>query len=94
MIEECLRHGLPEPEFIETKMTFKVVFWKKKELNDNLKRLLNFIRKRGEITRRDYQEFAKISERTARKHLEELKKLGYIEAVKRGKQVYYRLKEK
>jgi len=93
MIEECLRHGLPEPEFVETKITFKVVFRKKIKLNQTLKRLLEFIKEKGEITRRDYQEYAGISERTARKHLETLKNLGYIEAIRRGKQIYYRLRK-
>jgi len=93
MIEQCLKYGLPEPEFIETKVTFKVIFRKRFELNQTLEKLLKFIRERGEITRKDYQEYAEISERTARKHLEVLKKLGYIEAIRRGKQIYYRLKK-
>ena len=93
MIEECLKNGLPEPEFVETKITFKVIFRKRLELNQTLKELLEFIKEKGEITRRDYQNHARISERTARKHLEELKKMGYIETIRRGKQIYYRLKK-
>ncbi|MEX0567817.1 MAG: RNA-binding domain-containing protein [Candidatus Njordarchaeota archaeon] len=92
MIEECLKHGLPEPEFVETKITFKVILGKKHKLNQTLKRLLGFIKEKGEITRKEYQEYAGISERTARKHIEILKNLGYIEVIRKGKQIYYRLK--
>ncbi len=93
MIEECLRRGLPEPEFTETKITFKVIFRKKTVMNQTLQKLLEFIRKKGEITRREYQEYAGISERTARKHIETLKNMGYVEAIRRGKQIYYRLRK-
>ena len=92
MIEYCVSEGLPEPEFIETKITFKVIFRKEKRgLNPRQKSLLEILRYRKQITRQEYQEIFNISERTARADLEELKKRGIIYSERIGKKVVYRL---
>ena len=96
MIEACIKAGLPEPEFHETKISFKVILKKRSEtaLNERQRKLIEILKNGKEITRKEYQELFKISERTARKDLEELKKLGLIIAEKRGKIVIYKLAER
>jgi len=65
IVENCLQQGLPEPDFIEEYGVMKVVFYKDKFTEDNLKKLgiserqikaVMYAKEKGKITNKEYQE--------------------------------------
>ncbi len=91
MAELC---GLPRPVFTEAHGGFLCSIplmgvRLEEELNERQKLLLEYLKVHREITRREYQEMVKVSERTARMDLEELIKKGYLRRIGRGKFTKY-----
>jgi len=78
IIEQCKEHGLPNPEFKNTGKDFWVVFRKDiyhKEYLKNLKlnerqiKAVLFVKEKGKISNKDYQEICEVSKGTATKEL-------------------------
>ncbi|MGB9718803.1 MAG: RNA-binding domain-containing protein [Thermoproteota archaeon] len=93
MINSLRSMGLPDPEFSQGKGFFKV--WIRnlksleKYLNENEKRLLDFIRARRTASRRDCELFLNLSERSVRRFLSKLEGLGLIRRTGEGRQIKY-----
>ena len=93
MIKALKEAGLPSPEFTQDRGYFKV--WIKsfksieEALNENEKELLDFIRARKIVNRNDCESFLKLSERSVRRILSKLEKLGLIRKVEKGKKTKY-----
>ena len=89
MINACLKHGLPEPKFESRMGFFKVTIMKReallKELNEDVKKLYDYIKSRKTVTFRECVEFTGKSERTTQRYLKKLESLGLIRRTGRGK---------
>lgn len=90
IINSCLEAGLPEPEMIESDGGFLVTIFKdiftedqlkKLGLNDRQTKAVLFVKENGKITNKEFQELAKISERTATRDLSQLVALNLFEQV-------------
>lgn len=102
MIEWCLRHGLLEPEFEDTKTSFVVTFGKSKLTKEFLEKMgLNerqintvmHVKEKRKVTNKDYQKEFNTSERTASRELSYLVKKGILKQIgTTGKGTYYELK--
>ena len=101
MITQCRKHGLPDPEFSEEFDGFSVRFRKdiyseeslrKMGLNERQIKAVLYVKKKGKITNREYQEINGVSKSTATRELSDLVNKGIFERVGSGKRdVYYKL---
>ena len=101
MIEACLNAGLPEPIFEEVSGNFVVTFRKyyisenteKLGLNERQNIAIEFIKQHGMITLRDLKKIShKVADRTLRKDLNDLVKIGVIKPVgeKKGRKYVFK----
>ncbi|NCC99682.1 MAG: transcriptional regulator [Bacteroidia bacterium] len=81
IIEQCKEYGLPKPDFQNNGKDFWVIFKKdiynkeslaKLKLNERQIKAVLFVKEKGEISNKDYQEICKVSKGTATKELKEL----------------------
>ena len=96
---ECKKAGLPEPEFKEEFGGFSVCFYKdiyteeklrKMGLNDRQIKAIKYVKERGKITNREYQELTKCSRNTVTNDLRKLIQKGIIkESGKKGAGAFY-----
>jgi len=104
-VELCKEQNLPEPEFVERKEglgQFAVVFHKdifneeelrKRGLNERQIKAVKYVKEKGKITNKEYQEISKISERTATRDLFDLvSKKIFVQVGSTGKGTNYILK--
>lgn len=104
IIDFCKQHGIPSPEFKEVFGGFSVVFRKDVYTEEYLRNLgLNerqikavmYVKERGKITNKEYQEICGIKKRQATDDLKELEDKVILERVgKTGKGTYYTFKER
>ncbi|GAG72996.1 unnamed protein product, partial [marine sediment metagenome] len=75
IMEKCLEQGLPEPDFVEEHGVMKVVFYKDKFTEDNLKKLgiserqiraVMYVKGKGKITNKEYRELTGLSDKGER----------------------------
>lgn len=105
MITLCKEQNLPEPEFVERKGglgEFTVIFHKdifneeelrKRGLNERQIQAVMYVKEKGKITNKEYQEISKISERTATRDLFDLvSKKIFVQVGSTGKGTNYILK--
>jgi ATP-dependent DNA helicase RecG len=100
MIERCLEHGMPEPQFGEIAGDFVVTFRKYtitdeilNELNERQQKAIKYLLKHKKITNREYREInLDISDRTALNDLNELVQKNVITAKGEKKHRYYILR--
>ncbi|MBU4338401.1 transcriptional regulator, partial [Patescibacteria group bacterium] len=103
IVEECLKHGLPEPLFEEVVgnlvITFRKDIYTEEDylknlgLNERQINVISFVKKKKKITNREYQEEFNISERTASRELGYLVKKDVFKQIgTTGKGTYYKLK--
>lgn len=87
-MDECKKAGLPEPEFKDEYGGFAVYFYKDIYTEENLRKIgLNerqikavmYVKEKGKITNREYQELAKVSKPMATIDLKELVTAGIFE---------------
>ena len=90
IVENCLKQGLPEPDFIEEYGVMKVIFYKDKFTEENLKKLgfnerqikaVMYVKRKGKITNKEYQALNIISKKTASRDLNFLVKKGVFEQI-------------
>ncbi len=81
IVENCVKQGLPEPDFIEEHGVMKVVFYKDKFTEENLQKMgLNerqikavmYVKEKGKITNKEYQKIANVKERLSTMELNDL----------------------
>ena len=81
IIEQCKEHGLPKPEFKNTGKDIWVIFrkdiyhkeyLKKLELSERQIKAVLFVKEKGKISNKEYQEICEVSKGTATKELREL----------------------
>lgn len=103
IVELCKNQGLPEPEFKEFGDGFSVTFHKdihneeylrKVGLNDRQIKAVLYVKEKGKITNKEYQEINKVSKPTATRDLKEIEEKGVFEKIgTTGKGTFYCLKE-
>lgn len=95
IIDTCIQAELPEPELIEQDGGFSVTLFKNKLAGEQLTKLglnerqlkaVEYVKEKGKITNREYQELNETSDRTASRDLENLVGLGIFikEGEKKG----------
>lgn len=102
IVELCKEQGLPEPEFKEFGNGFSVIFYKDIYNEENLRKMgLNerqikavlYVKEKGKITNKEYQEITGVKKRQATDDLRELEKSGILLKIgTTGKGVHYVLK--
>jgi len=103
IVENCIKQGLPEPDFKDENGVMTVIFYKDKWTEKNLKKMdLNerqiqavmYVKENGRITNQEFQKLLNVSKRTATNDLEDLVKRQLFEKVgTRGRGTFYRLKK-
>jgi len=101
IVESCKQNGLPEPDFIEEHGVMKVIFYKdiynegylrKMGLNERQIRAVMYVKERGRITNKEYQEINGVSKATATRELSWLIEKGILfKSGITGKGTYYSL---
>ena len=101
IVENCVKQGLPEPDFIEEFGTMTVIFYKDKWTEENLRKMgLNerqikavlYVKTKGKIINKEYQEMFNVSKRTVTNDLEELVQKRLLEKVgTRGRGTFYKM---
>lgn len=98
MINECENWGIPEPDFEDTGTAIVVTFRKsvltseilaKLGLNERQIKAVDFIKKDGKITTKDYCISLKVARDTANRDLNGLLEKGVIEKRGSGPRIYY-----
>jgi ATP-dependent DNA helicase RecG len=101
IIETCLEAGLPDPELIERDGGFLVTLFKnnlteeqleKLGLNERQMKAVQYVKEKGKITNKQYQEINQISNRTATYELKELfEQFGILKMSGAGATTFYEL---
>ena len=90
MVDECRRHGLPEPRFGQDGREFMVTLWRnwltperlaKLGLNDRQRQAVDLLRNRQRITNAEYQAAFGVARRTAHRDLADLVDKGLLTMV-------------
>jgi ATP-dependent DNA helicase RecG len=99
IVELCKKQRLPEPEFKEFGDGFSVTFHKdihneeylrKVGLNDRQIKAVLYVKEKGKITNKEYQEINKVSKPTATRDLKEIEEKGVFEKIGiTGKGTFY-----
>ena len=98
IIEECKKHGLPEPKIELYSGGFAITIFKdiynkeylaKLELNDRQKQAIRYIKENGFITNSVYRELFSITDRTAIRDFKDLLELHLIKKEGGGKTTKY-----
>lgn len=98
IIETCKEAGLPEPELTERDGGFLVTLFKDNLTEEQLVKLglnvrqvkaVQYVKERGKITNKEYQEINNTSERTASRDLEELFQKSVFDRIGDGKSTHY-----
>lgn len=101
MIEECVKHGLPEPLFEEIAGDFVVTFrkgiteelLKERGLNERQMKAVSYIREKGSLTNKEHQVLFDVSKITASRDLKLLEKEGIVKSIGTGRRnLKYELK--
>ena len=101
LLEGCLKHKLPEPEFEDTQTSFIVTinksklteeFLEKIKLNERQKKAIKFLKEHKKITSKEYMEINKISERTARNDITNLVEKNILHRIGTTQSTYYMIK--
>jgi len=103
IVENCVKQGLPEPDFIEEYGVMKVIFYKDKfteeflqkmGLNERQIKAVMYMKKTGRITNKEYREIANTTKKTASRDLSNLVKKEILKQVgSTGKGTFYTLKK-
>jgi ATP-dependent DNA helicase RecG len=101
ILDTCQQAGLPEPEMKEEDGGFMITLFKDNLTDDQLLKLglngrqlkaVRFVKEKGKITNKDYQEINETSDRTALRDLENLTELGVLVKEGEKKGTFYKLK--
>ncbi|HDD64010.1 MAG TPA: winged helix-turn-helix transcriptional regulator, partial [Thermoprotei archaeon] len=92
IIKECILNGNGEPVF-ESNGSFKLTIFSRyfSSLDPVERKIIDYIREKGVVERREIQEHLKLAESTVRKYLIKLRLRGLIVKIGRGKRTVYKL---
>jgi predicted HTH transcriptional regulator len=103
MTRQCVKHNLPEPEFIQKMGHFIIVIWKdiftekylsEFELNVRQKQVVDFVKTNRRITNRDLRQLTNITIRTASRDLEDMVSKGILRKIgTTGRNAHYVLRQ-
>ena len=103
MKNQMRKDGLMDPEFKFTESFFRVILFNKKgkkkpidtfkDLNENQKKALEYLKKNKSIKSETYAKLNKVSNTTAVNQINEMVEFGYIRKVGKFRGAYYVLKE-
>ncbi|MBI5606166.1 MAG: putative DNA binding domain-containing protein [Deltaproteobacteria bacterium] len=100
ILDDCHAQRLPEPSFKAQGHNFRAIFMpgltsgKSKEyitLNERHQKALEYIRKQGQISRREYAKQLDVSEETAKRDLSQMVKEGILVMHRAGRSTVYKL---
>ena len=101
IVEFCRQQGLPEPDFRSEKGRFEVTFYKDPYTEERLREMglserqvkaVLYVKERGRVTNKEYQELTGASKPTATRDLEKLAVLAVLQKIgTTGKGTYYQL---
>ncbi|MFO8110833.1 MAG: helix-turn-helix domain-containing protein [Thermoplasmata archaeon] len=98
MVEDCIEHGIPEPDFKDTGTSLVVTFRKSKltdgyreelDLNERQKKAMVYLMQHKKITRSKYESLFDCSKKTAYNDLQDLVDKEIINRKGKGKNTYY-----
>ncbi len=102
MVDLCKEQNLPEPEYKEEQGGFSVWFYKdiyteenlmKMGLNERQIKAVMYVKEKGKITNKEYQEICKVKKRQSTDDLRKIEEKEIFERIgKTGKGTYYILK--
>jgi ATP-dependent DNA helicase RecG len=101
IVEKCLEQGLPEPDFKEEFRVVTVQFYrdrwnerhlKELGLNERQIKAVMYVKEKGRITNKEYQEIARVSNKTAYLELSDAVEKGVFVLEGRGRRIGYTLK--
>lgn len=101
IIELCKQNGIPQPEFKEVTGGFSVIFRKdiyieeyltNLGLNERQIKAVMYVKEKGKITNKEYQELNFVSNKTAYLELSDLNEKSIFTIEGSGRKVIYRLK--
>ena len=90
IIDLCKQHGIPLPEFKEVSGGFSIIFRKDiyteeylrgLKLNERQIKAVMYVKEKGKITNKEYQEVCSTSERTATRNLSQLVSIKLFEQI-------------
>jgi len=89
----CLEHGLPEPSFEEISGGLVITlrkeitegFLREKGLNERQIKAVQYIRKKGSISNKEYQDLFNVSRATATRDMKSLEEKGILKSEGTGK---------
>ena len=104
MIADCLKSGLPEPDFEQRGPHFVVTLWRdwltdevvaELELNERQKKAIDYVKNNKRISNADYQSIANAIKKTASRDLDYLVHKGiFLKVGKTGRGTHYILAQK
>ncbi len=104
MIADCLKAGLPGPDFEQRGPYFVVTVWRdwltdevlaRFQLNERQLLTVSYVKKMGRISNSEYQKLTGVSRPTATRNLDELSKKGVLKKIgTTGKGTHYLLSKK
>lgn len=101
IMEKCQEQGLPEPDFEEDYGVFVVKFYQDKWNEENLKKLgikerqikaVMYVKEKGKITNKEYQDINNVSNKTAYLELLNTVEKAIFKVESKGKSTIYTLK--
>jgi ATP-dependent DNA helicase RecG len=101
MNEQCMKAGLPQPLYYHATSGFWLVFRKDtcneqslKELglNERQVKAVLYVKEKGKITNKEYQEINETTTKTSFRDLEELLNLNVLQKLGENRGTYYKLK--
>ena len=104
MIKQCRKNNLPEPEFMQKMGHFIAVLWKDiftekyllgLGLTERQNKAVKYVKEKGRITNKEYQELCDVSRQTAARELLHIMRANiFTRHGKTGRDTYYTLREK
>jgi len=101
MIEQCRKHGVPEPEFVLIRnVEFRTILPRdvftpevlgRLGLNERQLKAVKYVKEKGQITNREYREITGFSDEGARKDLKDIVEKGVLVSQGEGRSVSYAL---
>ena len=102
IVEQCIAHELPEPDFTEEHGVMNVCFYKDKWTEENLRKLdlserqikaVEYVKENGSITNREYRKLAELSDEGVRIDLGKLVEKKVLKKKGKGRAVHYILED-
>ena len=102
IVEKCLEHGLPSPDFKQDETSFIATFWRKEEkekdteqsgesVEKSVEKVIQLIASNPKITQIELSQLTELSRRGVEKNIGILKAKGLIERIGPNKGGYWKV---